>query len=69
MKIWLFILNAVSVILTINFLVANPTITGYAIKEYYADFSFTSPLGLSMVFIVVTIALDLYFYRKAKYPI
>ena len=66
MKISLFIANAVSVIFIINFLISAPSITGFAVAFPKAELDVTSPLGLAVVFIFTTIALDIYSYVKSR---
>ncbi len=65
MKTPLFIANIVSAILIINFLFINPSLTGLAVAQKF-ELELTSPLGLAFIFIVTTIALDIYFYLKTK---
>ena len=73
MKTSLFIANAVSLILIINFLIANPAITGFVVAPEETDLpekpnlDLTSPLGLAVIFIVTVTALDIYFYRKSRH--
>lgn len=62
-KVILYIANITSVILLINFLFINPSITGFVIK--------TSPdtataTNLAAIFIIVTFSLDVYFYMKSR---
>jgi len=65
MKTSLFIANVVSVILVINFLVAEPFITGFVVAPKLR-LDLTSSLGLAVLFVITTIALDIYFYRKSR---
>lgn len=65
MKTSLFIANIVSAILIIDFLVKNPSITGFAVAQKF-ELDLTSPLGIAVLFIITIIALDVYFYIKGK---
>ena len=69
MKTPLFIANAVSLILIINFLIANPSITGFTVAPAKFELDLASPLGIAVVFIFTTIALDIYFYRKSRHGV
>lgn len=69
MKTLLFIANAVSLIFIINFLVVSPSITGFAVAPVKFELDLASPLGIAVVFIVTTIALDIYFYRKSRHGV
>ncbi|HZX44271.1 MAG TPA: hypothetical protein VFF28_01170 [Candidatus Nanoarchaeia archaeon] len=64
MKLPLFIANAVGAVLLFNFLI-NPSITGFAVAED-TGFGLASPLGFSIAFIVVVIALDVYSYVRSR---
>ena len=65
MKTSLFIANVISAILIIDFLVAEPSITGFVVAPKLG-LDLTSPLGLALLFIITIIALDVYFYRKSR---
>jgi len=66
MKTPIFIANIVSAIFLINLLFVNPTITGFAVAPDKATLDISSPLGFAVLFIITTIALDVYFYLKTK---
>jgi len=68
MKTSLFIANVVSVIFLINLIFINPSITGLAVAETPTNFKLdiSSPLGISILFIITIIILDIYFYIKSK---
>lgn len=66
MKTSLFIANIVSAILLINFLFINPSITGFAVAPTKFNLDLSSPLGIAVLFIIITIALDIYFYIKSR---
>lgn len=66
MKTSLFILNVVSIIFLINTFLTTPSITGFAVSQPKPDIDISSPLGFALLFIITTIALDIYFYLKTK---
>ncbi len=65
MKTYLFILNVVSAILLVNLAFSSPSITG-AVTFSDPKSVIASPLGFANVFVIVTIALDIYFYMKSR---
>ncbi len=75
MKTPLFIVNAVSLILIINFLITGSSITGFMIVPTETSLSekpnldLASPLGLAVIFIFTVTALDIYFYRKSRHGV
>ncbi len=66
MKTSLFILNVVSIIFLINIILTGPSITGFAVSQTKPNIDIASPLGFALLFIIITIALDIYFYLKTK---
>jgi len=66
MKTSLFIANIVSAILILNFLIINPSITGFAVASQKLDIELTGAVGLAIIFIIMIIIMDIYFYLKAK---
>ncbi|MEA2036447.1 MAG: hypothetical protein U9O94_02990 [Nanoarchaeota archaeon] len=65
MKTSIFIANAISAIFVIYFTAVDPSITGFVIAEK-PQLDLASPLGFAVIFIVTTIALDVYFYIRSK---
>lgn len=66
MKMPLFILNAISAIFLANTIFNNPSITGFATSSAESGFRIPLPLIFVVLFILATIALDIYFYLKTK---
>ena len=65
MKTSLFIMNAVSAIFLANILITQPSITGFAVAPA-SNIDLASPLGFAVMFIIVTISLDIYFYLRSR---
>jgi len=66
MKTGLFVANIISASLLIVLAVSNPSITGLAVTPTEATTTLASPLGFATLFIIATIAFDVYFYMKSK---
>lgn len=66
MKISIFVLNVVSMILILNFLVANPSITGLVVAEPGTTINASGQIGFSVFFVMVVIAMDFYLYFKSR---
>jgi len=65
MKTSVFVANGISAILILDLLLTSPAITGFAVAPKF-ELDPTSSLGLSIIFIITTIVLDVYFYLKTK---
>lgn len=66
MKTSLFIANVVSAVFIVNILLVSPSITGFVVAPADVNLDLSSPLGIAIAFIIITLALDIYFYLKTK---
>tara|TARA_Y100000310_G_C20502998_1_gene724957 strand:- start:652 stop:852 length:201 start_codon:yes stop_codon:yes gene_type:complete len=63
MKPALLIANIFSFIFLIYLTFSSPTITGFVVND---KVSLSNPADFAAVFIILTFALDIYFYNKTK---
>lgn len=66
MKAPLFVANTVSAILLLNLMIKEPSITGFVVASTTPSLTLVSPLGLSSIFVIGTLVLDVVYYSKNK---